>query len=365
MTLLFLLRSLHPGGAERQLVALAKALAARGQRVVVAVFYTGGKLDAELVQAGVTLVDLRKGGRWSLVGFLWRLVRLIRRERPSVLHSYLVVPNLLSAALKLVFPRLPVVWGIRASHMDLGNFDRLAGLTFRMEGWLARLPDLIIYNSQAGRAWHEALGYPPHCAVVVPNGIDTDRYRPSPERGAALRAAWGVPASAKLVGLPARIDPQKGHETFIEAAALLKDAGLHFVAIGGGDEALQARLGEKAARLGLPMIWAGHCDDMEAAYSALDVACLPSVGEGFPNVIGEAMACGVPCVVTQVGDAPAIVAGSGLVVPVGDAPALAQALESLLAQGDGKAARDRIVTAYSVDALADNTLAALRPLVRP
>lgn len=372
MTILFLIRSLEAGGAERQLVTAARALHQCGHRVAVAVFYGGGRLQSGLSEAGIPVHDLAKGGRWSL-GFLVRLIRLIRTSRPDVLHSYLVVSNLIAVLLKPLFPRLPVVWGIRASAVDFSRFGRLAALTFQAERRLSFLPDLIIYNSEAGRAHHQGLGYPAGRGVVIPNGIDTTAFTPCPERGAALRQVWGIAADTPLIGLAARIDPLKGHDTFLRAAALLRQnrPDARFVCIGGGDESLAGRLRAQADRLGLKqaVIWVGHHGDMPAAYSALDVACLASVTEGFPNVVAEAMACGIPCAVTDVGEAAEVVGDTGRVVPPGDAEALAAAWDALLAAPDraaaANAARHRIDSLYNTAALAKRMAAALAPLVRP
>ncbi len=370
MTFFFLLRCLDPGGAERQLCVLASGLVARGHRIVVAPFYGGGSLAAELRAAGAEVEPLGKGGRWSF-GFLVRLIRLIRRERPAVLHSYLVVPNLVAALLKPLFPSPPVVWGIRASQMNLERFDLMARWSFRLERLAAHLPDLIIYNSYAGRAYHEALGYPPQRAAVVSNGIDTARFRPLPEARRSMRRTWGIPANAPLVGLPARLDPVKGHDVFLRAVAVLAVTrpDVRFVCIGGGDVGLGVCLRRQAESLGVAerVIWTGHCDDMPAAYAALDLACLPSLGEGFPNVVAEAMACGVPCVVSAVGDAADLVRGIGVTVPPSDAEALAAGLADLLLRaGDPDlraAGRRRIVENYGSAVLAERTLDALRPLL--
>ena len=129
-TILFLVRSLDRGGAERQLIVLAKGLASRGHAVSVAVFYGGGVYENELAEAGIRVINLGKTGRWNILLFLNRLMRLLRKERPTVLHSYLGVPNILAAALKPLLPGTRIVWGVRASNVDLSHYDWLLRLAY-------------------------------------------------------------------------------------------------------------------------------------------------------------------------------------------------------------------------------------------
>jgi glycosyltransferase involved in cell wall biosynthesis len=371
VNVLFLLRSVDSGGAERQLLTLARALQRAGHGITVAVFYGGGRLEPEFRNTGIEVVDLGKSCRWS-AGFLIRLIGLVRRRQPHILHSYMVMPNLVAALLKFRFPRLPVVWGIRASAVDFSRFDRVSEVTFRLQRWLAWLPNLIIYNSQAGRAYHEGEGYPAARGCVVPNGFDTDLFRPMLDEAERVREAWGVPPGAPLVGLVGRIDPLKGHEAFLHAAVLMaaRRPDVRFAIVGDGDLLLADSLRALAAELGVAerVVWAGYRSDMAAVYSALDIACLASITEGFPNMVGEAMACGVPCVATAVGDVEALMGETGIVVPPGDAEALARALGAVL-EADlasvGAAARCRIAECFSPAALARRTLAVLQPLVQP
>jgi glycosyltransferase involved in cell wall biosynthesis len=170
-----------------------------------------------------------------------------------------------------------------------------------------------------------------------------------------------------LVGLPARLDPIKDHETFLRAAALARKSNerLRFVCIGGGDAEYSRRMAALSDTLGLhdAVIWAGERRDMPAVLNALDIVTLTSIGEGLSNAIGEAMASGVPPVVTDVGDMARLVGEAGSVVPVGDARAVADAWLALAADparraDAGAAARDHICRHYSLDIAA----AAMREL---
>ena len=146
----FLIRSLGYGGAERQLVVLASALRARGHTVSVLTFYPGGELEPELRNAGVRVRSLEKRGRWDIATFLASLRRALREESPDVLHSYLVVPNIVAATIRPLFPGARVVWGERASNMDLSHYDWVSRFSSGLARRLCRVPDLLIVNSRAG-----------------------------------------------------------------------------------------------------------------------------------------------------------------------------------------------------------------------
>ena len=174
------------------------------------------------------------------------------------------------------------------------------------------MPDAIISNSVAGKDYHVSLGYPPAKFSVIENGIDTERYRFEAESGAAFRKEHGFSDSALLVGLVARIDPMKGHADFLEVAAALLESNdkFRFVCIGGGAPDLEKALREKAEALSLGdrLVWLPGGTDTVAVYNACDVMLSTSLyGEGFSNVVAEALACGTPCVVSDVGDSSRIV----------------------------------------------------------
>nr|WHW29509.1 putative glycosyl transferase, group 1 [uncultured bacterium] len=324
-------RQLAHGGAERQVVALARELGARGVDVHLLVFYSGGAFDAELVAAGIALHCLDKQGRWDAAGFIWRFVSTLRRLEPSAVYSFLDVPNILAVLAWWFVWRPRLVWSIRAAGMEMHHYDWLNRSLPWVEARLSRWADLTIANSQAGAAWAVRRGFPRDRLCVVENGIDTRRFRPDAAGRARLRALWGIPDGVCLVGLVARLDPMKDHKGFLHACAALRVVGdeVHFVCVGVGDKGYQGELVALAHRLGLEkrMVWAGSQADMAAVHSAIDIACSASAfGEGFSNSIGEAMACGTPCVVSDVGDSARIVGPFGEVVPPGDAQAMCDAI---------------------------------------
>lgn len=374
-TVIFL-RCLEYGGAERQAVNLALGLRRRGWPAAVLVFYPGGPLQAELEQAGAPVLSPDKQGRWDLFSFLPRLAALLRSRRPQVLYSFLDAPNLLAAALKPLLPGTKLVWGLRASNMDLSRYDRFSRFVFGLARRLAGVPDLIIANSQAGRDFHIGRGYPSEKLAVEPNGVDVQRFRPDPAAGAELRRAWGVERSQRLIGLAGRLDPMKDHETFLRAAAgaVRERRDLRFVCLGGGPEQELRRLQAMARDLGLGrrVVWAGAWADMPAAYNALDLlASTSAFGEGFSNAVSEAMACGVPCVVSRVGDSALIVNDPDLVVPPGDWREAARrwlAVLDLPAEDYERMCvrmRKRVMENYSAERMVERTARRLAALAAP
>lgn len=371
--IVFLIRSLGVGGAERQLAALAHGLHTRGVPATVVTFYRGGAFVPELEAAGIKVIELGKAGRWDILSFLWRLTRRVRSERPSILYSFLPMSNILALVVSPFVGRPRVVWGVRASNLDLAYYDFLAKIEMFLAARLSRFADVIICNSIAGAQYHKAQGYHASKVRVVQNGIDTHRFRYDEAGRHKLREEWNIGPNQQLIGLVARVDPMKDHHTFLRAAAILSKnfPVVRFICVGDGDPRYGSSLRRQASEYGLDrvLLWSAARSDMPAVYSACDVLCSASLGEGFSNVIAEAMACERPCVVTDVGDSGLIVGECGRVVKPRDPEALAEACRELVAMPPadrvalGRAARDRIVTMFSVDRMVADTsrILGLRP----
>lgn len=363
--ILFFIRSLNAGGAERQLVVTAKGLAGRGFQVTVLTFYSGGFYADELNNTNVQLLSLHKKGRWDLFPFFFRLTKVLHQQSPDVIYSFLSTANTLIILLRPFIHPVRVVWGVRASNMDLDLYDWLSRWSYWVECRLAHFADTIIANSQAGRNYAVAHGFPEKKITVIPNGIDTERFRPDRSAGERVRKEWGIAEDELLIGVVGRIDPMKGLPTFLEAAVLIKQQvpQARFVCVGKGEAVYKKNMCKLATELGLDdvLIWAGRRTDMTAVYNAFDIASSSSYGEGFPNVIGEAMACGVPCVVTAVGDSALIVGETGIVVKANDSHALAASLNEMLSLDDvefkrlSNVARKRVIDGFSVNTLIDST----------
>jgi glycosyltransferase involved in cell wall biosynthesis len=371
---LLFIGTLETGGAERQFEVLADGLVRDGVDALLCTMTPGGSNWDRFAEAHRDhLISLEprapSGAADALRQHLaapTRLRRVIRRFRPDVVYSALYMSNAIAwAATRRT--GTPLAWGLRASDDDL-NLKRAA--PFQFCRLVSRTVPLAIANARAGRDHHLRRGFRPTRFEVVPNGIDIDRFRPDADARAARRREWGVTAGQPVIGTVGRLVAAKGHGVLLEAArdvlAGLPDA--RFVVVGDGPSATRDRLKADAARLGVDgrVVWLGHRADTAPVYPGFDVFCLPSLTEGFPNAVGEAMACGLDCVVTDVGDAPLIVGATGRVVPPGDPVKLAENIiwaAEHSADRDGDARRQRIVDAFSVARMVRRTYDLLESLV--
>lgn len=354
MKIVHLITGLERGGAEAVLARLLTHTD-RGRFPSLVVSMTDlGSHGADLRAAGIPVETLgMRRGRPS-VGGLVRLIGLLRRERPALLLTWLYHADLAGLIATRFVPGIPLVWNLRCSAMDLPQYSRQVTLVRRMLAGLSRMPAAVAANSEAGRAYHQGLGYTPRRWISLPNGFDTELFRPDDGKRATTRRQLGVADAAPLIGMVARADPMKDHATFFAAATRIAAAlpEARFLLVGSGTDSLVAppALAGKLQAL-------GERDDIPGVLSALDLAILASFGEGFPNVVGEAMASGVPVVATDVGDTAAIVGATGAVAPVSDAAGLAAAAVRLLTEDENArrarsaAARRRIVENYSIAAM--------------
>jgi glycosyltransferase involved in cell wall biosynthesis len=365
---LFVARALGGGGAERQLCVLAAALRRRGHHVAIATFYPGGPYaDALLAGTGVELISLEKRRTSEIVRFFWRAARVVRAQRPDVIHGYLELGNVVATVLRAAAPRARVAWGLRNADLDLSRDGPLARLVWQASRAASWGADTLIANSAAAAEYHVRSGYPRGRMHVIHNGIDTEVFAPDCAGRARVRAELGIPPAAPVVGIVGRLDPRKGHDVFIAAARRFAAhrPEARFLCVGDGEEPHRSLVARWLDESGLDtrLVRTGFRRDMSAVYSACDIVTCASYTESFPNVLAEAMASGVPCVTTAVGEAPLIVGGTGEVVPPRDAAAMAAAWERLLTRGDGAlaaACRARIVDRFSVEQLVRRTVEVLR-----
>lgn len=370
MKVVLLIRALERGGAERQLVTLAEGLSNRGHEVYVLSFYANGELLPDLERAGVPVRTLNKKGRWDMAGFFLRLVRLIRRIGPDVLYSSMPAANIVAVLAGRLAGDPALVWRVASSEMDLSRYHWFSGLSYRIEALCASRPAAVVANSYAGRDAVVQRGFAAESVKVVSNGIRTNVFAPAANVGATLRRRWELDDSKWTIGQVARSDPKKGYEDFLDAAALLcgQRSDVQFLCVGVDSGDYARGLKDRAQRIGVAdrVTWRGMEEDMFPVYNAMDINTLASrFGEGCPNAVGEAMACGVPCVVTDVGDSAMMVGETGAVVSPASPQALAQAWARLLASletdktATSKAVRERIRREYSVDRYIDETEALL------
>lgn len=321
-----------------------------------------GVMGERIAAMGIPVRALGMRERPADVTALPRLVRWLRERPPDLVQTWLYHADLIGG-LAAWRAGVPVIWGIRQSGLDPRSNRRSTIWIARICARLSRrIPRRIVCCSETALRFHASMGYSNEKMVVIPNGFDPRTFRPDPSARGSVREALSLPPSTPLVGIVARFDPEKDHRTFVRAAARLHAMmpDVHFLLCGEGIDAANGELVDWIATAGV----ASRChllgprQDLPLLTAALDIATLSSSGEGFPNVIGEAMACGVPCVVTDVGECAAIVGDTGRVVPSRNPAALAEAWGDLLRIGAaarallGAAARSRIEREFEIGAIA-------------
>lgn len=361
LRVLHIITGLGQGGAESVLFRLATYPEANVEHVVVSLT-DEGIYGERLRAAGVAVHVLgMKRGRVSLGGFL-ALRALIAAERPDAVQTWMYHADLIGGLAARLAGVRAIAWGIRNSGELLERSSRSARMVLRACALLSgRIPKAIVCAAQKSAERHADKGYDRARMVVIANGYDLSRYAPNAEARSRVRAQWGVPQDVPAIGCVARWDPLKDHANLLRAIAALvrdgRDAGLRCVLIGRGMDTDNAELGALVDKLGLRdrLVLAGPSDDVPAAMNGLDLHVLSSCAEGFPNVVAEAMACGVYCVVTDVGDAAYIVGDAGVVVPPEQPEALARGIETALrevaARGReraGEAGRARVLENFDI-----------------
>lgn len=353
-----IITGLEIGGAERQLERIVTSVA--GSHRVICLGHQG-PIGRKLEDAGVSVVPLEMKGSGTWARGLIRIRRHVREFQADAVQGWMYHGNL--AAVAGAFgTQVPIFWNIRHSVHDLAQEMPRTRSAIRASVHVSGRPERIVYNSEVAASQHEALGYPAEARKVIPNGFDTAALRADPERRHMMRARLGIPMEAPVVGMIARYHPMKNHTGFLQIAALVatRMPEAQFILAGRGVDVGKPELATliSAPALQNRVHFIGECSDVVALYSALDVLCVPSVwGEAFPNVVGEAMACSVPCVVTDVGDSAAVVGDTGLVVRPGDSNPMVEAILVLLRDPSyikrlGLAARRRMECHYDLDRVA-------------
>lgn len=352
-----MITDLETGGAERSLVNLVTGLDPTRFHNEVISLVTPGPMAEPLAAAGIPVTSLgMRRGRPTLSAFI-KLVSQIRANKPDILQTWLYHADFIGTLAAVMARPRRLAWNIRCTDISREPTETSIRWLVRSLAILSWCPDAVVVNSQRGRSDHETLGYRPRSWADIPNGVDLNRFRVRwPER-AALRRQLGVHGEGPVIGLVARFHPMKDVESFLRAAALFiqTQPAARFVLCGVGFDKESPALSALLAELALSdrIVCLGRRDDVENIYPALDIFTLCSIyGEGFPNVVCEAMACGVPCVVTDIGDSAAIVGDTGFVVPMRNPGALAEVWASALSRGTqalGERARQRVQQEFSLD----------------
>jgi glycosyltransferase involved in cell wall biosynthesis len=359
LRLVQIITGLSVGGAERMLLKVLERIDRSRFTPHVISLTTKGDIGPRIEALGVPVSALHMtAGRPSPIGLL-RLVRDLRSLRPDVVHTWMYHADLVGGIAARLAGVGAIGWSLRHSDLSKDKNRRSTLWVARACGRLSPfIPRLILCCSEKARQTHLAVGYVAAKMRVIPNGFDLRQFVADPGARRSVREELALPADSPLVGLVARYDAQKNHLGFIEAASLICRSvpDVHFVLAGTGVDASNALLIAAIQKAGLVgrFFLLGQRDDIARLLAAMDVLASPSHGEAFPNVLGEAMACGVPCVVTEAGDSAEIVGGTGRVVALGDMKGLAEHIVELLRMPReerltlGQRARERVNARYEI-----------------
>jgi glycosyltransferase involved in cell wall biosynthesis len=374
MRVTHVITALGTGGAEMMLLKLIRATVNQVSHQVVTLTEVGGPIAGMISKCGVDIHPLKlKGSARSLLA-LPTIARRIRETNPDLVQGWMYHGNIAATLTSVgAHARWPVSWAIRCT---IGTFDERTRTRILLYGSIpfSHRADAIFYNSEAARSQHEAIGYVKR-GEVLPNGFDVKQFSPNPTTRAAVRNALGIPPDSFAVGYVGRLKPIKGLPTLFEAfsAAGRHKANLFFVAAGKDLPVAATSLQGSAddiASLGNRLLLLPERDDISSLYQAFDALALTSLAEGFPNVLGEAMASGLPCISTDVGACSEIIGDTGFLVPVGAANSVADAIISLASMSETmhnglrERARARIVEKFSIEKIAERHLSAWDRLIR-
>jgi len=353
----FLTTGLATGGAEMMLLKLCSRLDPSRFAPVVISLSDKGVIGPCLEELGIPVFSVGMYRNCPSPMGLLRLRKLISTLRSDLIQGWMYHGNLAA-----IFQGAgkPVVWGIRQSLYGLDKERALTRWVIRLGAFMSRYARTIVYNSHISARQHEAFGFKTARTCIIPNGFDTDVFRVDEGARFRVRRELKLDDDVVLIGLIARYHPMKDHRAFLSAAASLAKQcpNVHFLLAGKEVDAGNAALGAMIEEFGLRgrVSLLGERKDIPQLSAALDIASSTSAwGEGFANVVGEAMSCGVPCVVTDVGDSSSVVGDTGQVVPRGDAVALAAAWKSLITLGHkgrrelGMRARRRVIENFSLE----------------
>jgi len=360
--LVHIITGLKTGGAEMMLYKLLSHIDRNKFDCQVISLTDEGVIGPKIQALGIPVFSVgMRNGLPDPIGF-FRLVVLLKNHQPDIVQTWLYHADFLGGLAAKLIGVKKVIWNIRHSNLGIEVNKRHTRMTARLcalsSGWLA---NDIICNSDRAAQVHQALGYKKALFHQIGNGFDLTMFSPDDTAKTTLCKQLDIPQDTWLIGLIARFDPQKNHQNFIQAAShiLTKFIDIRFILVGTGVDHHNSQLKRwiKGTGHSNHFILLGERDDIPYINAALDIACSSSLGESFPNAIGEAMSSGVPCVVTNVGDSAKLVGDTGIVVPPADPEALANAIIELLSKPEifrknlGKLARQRIEKNFSITSI--------------
>jgi glycosyltransferase involved in cell wall biosynthesis len=352
---------LEVGGAEHMLhrLVLAQQKDSTADKCTVVSLTDAGPLGLQLSKDGIDVVALEMRSPLGLLMVVWRLRSLILQRSPNVVQTWMYHADLMGGVAARLAGIKNVIWGVRTTDVKAGG-SRATAIVRKVCALLSHfVPHTIVCAAEASRLAHIAVGYDSSRMAVVPNGFDLARLVSTQHQRDARRQQCGLGVDQVVVGYVGRFHPVKDQQNFVRAAGMVaqQHSNARFLMVGRDLDGANVQLAQWIQATGYAerFVLLGERADVPVCLSAMDLFCLSSRNEGFPNVVAEAMAMGLPCVVTDVGDAAMLVADTGVVVPKENSAALAQGMVQLLTlsvqerQALGRSARVRIEQEFSME----------------
>lgn len=360
--ILHVITGLKSGGAEAMLLKLVTATDNTRFTSEIISLSGPGEYQKSFESLGVRVYTFNLKRLFGILHFLIHAPLLVLRSKPDLIQGWMYHGNLVAWFLRFwTLNRVPLAWNVRVSTEHFHSYSFLTKLVVRLGGLLSRYPDVILNNSLDSISKHVRFGFQAEKSLYVPNGFDTEKFKPEVRNRVAIRQSLEIPEDATVVGYFANFLPKKNHSGFLSAMALLriKHPNVHVLLAGRGVVHENVELSKKISRLDLSenVHLLGYQSNMPDLYRCLDIYIHASLTEGFSNSIGEACSSALPCIATEVGDAKPILDGIGFTVPVGDEASLVKVCDEVLSKAPderellGQAARNRIINEYRIPSI--------------
>lgn len=363
LKILHIINALSVGGTEQMLSKLVTSMDPNHFHHYVLTLTPGGEIAKLLRAQGIAVIVVDLTHKWKIFFKLFTLIKIVKRLQPDLIHGWMYHSNLVATLLKKFnFSKsTAVVWSVRTSLVDYKEKPWFARFIIQLGKRLSQSPDRIIFNSVNSRKQHLHFGYNRACSIVIPNGFNTSIFKKSMSHQINFREQFQLSKRQFLIGIIARYHADKDHLTFLQAASLFQEnnPNARFILVGYGIDKSNSVLVAHIESLNLDVntLLLGQQLNPETIIPAMDIVCLSSINEAFPNIVGEAMACEVPCVATDVGDSKIIIAKTGLIVPTKSPQLLAKAWQQIAdmtmdeRRDLGRQAREKICTHYDIAAI--------------
>lgn len=361
MKILHVISSLQVGGCEKILYEICKNDHLNSH--VVVCLSGEGKYTSKITKLNIEVYSLKiniKKNFLSIFNF-FRLLKILYSVRPHAVQTWMYHADFLGGIAAKIANIKKIFWNIRSSNLEIRNTKFTTIILVKILAKLSHhIPSIIINCSKKSIKYHKTIGYNKKKFFYIPNGYDLTYYKKVSKKNFFIRKNFNLKKKIPLIGIVGRYDPVKDYSNFLKAISIIKNVQLEFVVIFVGLNLVKENyyLSFMIDKLNLNnhVILLGYQEDIPLIMSELDILVLSSSSEGFPNVVAEAMACKTPCIVTNVGEASAIVGNSGWVVPKKNPKILAKAINMAINQFNTKSwvtrcnyARAKIVKNFSID----------------